>query len=346
MSLPTVDFDHYPLVAHFYVNGRTEITKALTLDLARDLNLDDKATVLKLKKMYESWVIPQGDAEETVKYIVHNTVKAVRKIQGWRKKKTWRDGWSPKMIGLKIALRKCINLRRHLLGQNGRTKWEKEGFSSRRARLCRGWKKSLRFYLGDQPHGRTIRHALIHDPKFVFKAASRATFDTATRNVESWIKKINKMLQGRLRAMYRRQISTAVANREEMREAGKTGRVIKSVLGPFGKTRERFLLERLDCGEGLTSDSATIHTKVTEHFRKWFDREGDEPSYHTREYIDSHQSVPQHIRDVIWESMQPKTAECSALGNPPTREEFEEAMTALKKDSAPGPIVQHDEDME
>ena len=265
VSLPSVDFDHFPLVAHFHVDGRTDITKALTLDLARDLNLDDKVTVQKLKRIYDTWNVPQGEAEETIEFIVRNTVKAVRQVQGWRARRKWRDGWSPKMIGLKTALRKCITLRRHLLGQNGHTRWEKNGFSSRRARLCRGWKKALKSYLGESPHGRTTRYALLHDPKYVFSAVTKASYDTAIRNADCWIAKINKQLQGRLRSLYRRQISTAVANREEMREAGRTGKVIKSVMGPFGKARERFLLERLDCGERLISDAATIHNKVTDH---------------------------------------------------------------------------------
>ena len=66
----------------------------------------------------------------------------------------------------------------------------------------------------------------------------------------------------------RKQIKRAVAVREASREAGKLGRIIKSVLGT---QTERFLMTYIRTPEGNTlSDEAEIHDMVTSHFTDWF----------------------------------------------------------------------------
>ena len=75
-------------------------------------------------------------------------------------------------------------------------------------------------------------------------------------------------MHGRNRSDMRKGITRAVTVREASMEAGKLGRVIKSVLGT---QTERFLMTYIRTPEGdILTDEHEIHEMVTQHFNEWF----------------------------------------------------------------------------
>lgn len=79
---------------------------------------------------------------------------------------------------------------------------------------------------------------------------------------------LRRRLQGRHRHNLRLQISAAVRQREQLRAAGRTGRVIQSMLGEDRHCLDlRYLREP---GGSLLSEPREVHNLLTSHFKAWY----------------------------------------------------------------------------
>ena len=75
-------------------------------------------------------------------------------------------------------------------------------------------------------------------------------------------------MHGRNRSDLRKRINRAEAVREASREAGKLGRVVRSVLGT---QIERFQMTYIRTPEmNILADETKIYDMVTKHFNEWF----------------------------------------------------------------------------
>ena len=154
----------------------------------------------------------------------------------------------------------------------------------------------------------------------------------------------------------RKRINRAVAIREASREAGKLGRVIKSVLGT---QTERFIMTYIRTPEGdILTDELEIHELVTQHFNEWFaipefaqnSLLHMSPTWHTS--VDSEEAfleatstsgVPEELRRKLYPSLrhdaypQANAEMRASFASPPTLEEFTHAIKNLPTNSASGP---------
>jgi len=191
--------------------------------------------------------------------------------------------------------------------------------------------------------GILLRRALLTEQKYGYATIRTMTYASAQSAIDGVVRSIAKHLQGRLRKDMRMRISEAVANRERAREAGRTGKVLRSVLGHHGKQRDRYLLEQIRSDEGVLADAKTIHDITTEHFRRWFAVPSWSEEYlGARDYEEGFvkrwtlEGIPQHLLTRAWKALEPKLDENVSLEDIPTLAEFKGAMKRMKRDSAPG----------
>ena len=127
------------------------------------------------------------------------------------------------------------------------------------------WKGFVRA-LGCSPAETTEILNEFHAPYYWRSASSPDPQFLAT--VETEILALKAAMHGRNRNDIRKGFSRAVAVREASREAGKLGRVIKSVLGT---QTEMFLMTYIKTADGIiVSVEVLIHDMVKKHFNEWF----------------------------------------------------------------------------
>ena len=335
--------DHLPVLGLLRVPQTEACVRAARFDLDRDLARDNDMCIAKLKRTYKKWKLP-SDPEEALDFVTTATVQAVRKYQGWRRLSRWRDGWSPTMIGLQTALRMAIRVRRHLRGEHKYTTWTQEEYSTKRKKLCYHWRRELRRLIRTTTlDGIILMNALLTREEYGYALLRRKNYDWARRSIDAIIHGLGKRMHGRARKDKRQQISKAVAQREQAREAGRTGKVLRSIMGHHGKQRERYLLEQVRVDEGVMADARNIHEITSAHFEKWFGvPSGVDEYFGARNGYDEYvrhwtnTGIPGHLVEGVWQAIQPKVAEEPSLADIPTLEEFRSAMRYMKRDSAPG----------
>ena len=343
VATPTNHTDHLPVLGLLLYWEADSTVRAARFELDRDLSRDNVVYQERLKQTYKKWELPE-DPIEALEYVTTETVRTIRNLQGWKKRKRWRDGWSPTMAGLQTALQMAIRLRRHLRGEHKYSRWRSDQFQAKRKGLCYRWRATVKKLIkATTVDGILLRRALLTEQKYGYATIRTMTYASAQSAIDGIVRSIAKHLQGRLRKDMRMRISEAVANRERAREAGRTGKVLRSVLGHHGKQRDRYLLEQIRSDEGVLADAKTIHDITTEHFRRWFAVPSWSEEYlGARDYEEGFvkrwtlEGIPQHLLTRAWKALEPKLDENVSLEDIPTLAEFKGAMKRMKRDSAPG----------
>jgi len=254
-----------------------------------------------------------------------------------------RTGWSPAMVACNLGLRAAVVIQRHMRGIPGYSRWSSATYEAGIGRILRRWKRGLRRLAKDSDE----LHRLLGLPsRFTIAVWQSCPFHELETQSTAAIKAIVSQLHGRRRHMIRRQISDRVRLRENLRLAGKIGRVIKSILGSF---RPQYKLEVLRTDKGVILDAKKIHNLTTAYFRQWF---ADAPysTAHPTDLLDCDafvakfegRGVPVHLSRLVWSAAQVKASTTQEeagvrLCDPPSIEEFRSAIRAMSQDSVAGP---------
>ena len=192
--------------------------------------------------------------------LTRKIVKGANKLRS-----PYKDGWSPTYVSYKANLHALLEIRRHLLGQHGVRKWKTpRDVSCGITELANSWERFVLAFKFSCPERDGILAVTNHPPEFWRTVL--ASDPRILHFLEDDMEILRSRMHGRQRTDLRKQINRAVAVREASREAGKIGRVIKSVLGnqtpPYSMTYIRAPDGR------VLSDEEEIHNMVTAHFNE------------------------------------------------------------------------------
>jgi hypothetical protein len=159
---------------------------------------------------------------------------------------------------------------------------------------------------------------------------------------------------GRVRQEQLARITHAIHAREGNRQEGRIKAVLQSMLGPHAKRKTGYLLEQIKVGGDTIVDAGAVHGHVTDTFEDWMrtpesvnpdgigamDADPDslmrEPAEDFRRRY-AKDNIPVDILDTVWLATRTRVAEENAsLAETPSLQEFQDAISHLKRDSAPG----------
>jgi len=128
--------------------------------------------------------------------------------------------------------------------------------------VCNDWNESVRRVSQSEEHYLILIHL-----------CSRSPLDWATtplnelrKDTKDTLHLVRSRLHGRMRTDYRRNLSLKCKLREDMREAGKHGAVIRSLMDSHP---EPFSMLTLPTPEGILTQPFEIHGRITREFDQW-----------------------------------------------------------------------------
>ena len=272
--------DHRPVQAAFKLDGGApDSTPTRAVVYPVDLELKDKAQLEEFRAtLTEMWQsVPQPTADATMVELsgllrrMSETLYAAAETAVGKPRKfppKFKDGWSPTYIAMKAQLTALTEIRRHLLGEHRRPKWDATYIAAGITREVNKWLEctaTLRCETAAE------REALLnfipdHGPVY-WKTVEVGNIPTLTDTCSKDMSKLLTMMHGRQRSEHRSKISASVAARERLLQEGKLGKVIKSIMGT---ERGRFDYGVLSTADGIITDPTQIHNKVASHFQDWF----------------------------------------------------------------------------
>ena len=363
--------DHRPVIAAFQLpHGRPEGHPTLPMIYPKDLNLGDddeiERYVVELRSRWVALELPTADATPdevsaillNMSHILYSSTEAVVG-KARPQTATYKDGWSPQLLAYKAHLTALTEIRRHLLGEKHRHKWEAAHIASGIRQQIDRWVSTVTGL-----HWQDLKemHQFLdvfpdHGPAFWRTTSTDNPNDLAEICSRDCARILTK-LHGRQRSEMRSSISAATAQRERLLQEGKIGRAIKSILGTESG---KFTYDTLHTPEGLLTDPVQIHNRVAQHFQSWFDGPSEfQTGIHAQEMdwstiitdadrFRSHamaRAVPPHLTELIWKAVQyPITHHHSEafrrrltdlLNIDPTFEEFVDFIKASTAGSAAG----------
>jgi hypothetical protein len=315
-----------------------------------DLPMDDPGKKRKFQDGMKGMEVrlPEESDEEYILRISISSAELVEKLFGKSKRRAkQKDGWSPTMMAMIFALESAVTVRRHVRGFAKHKRWVEATFPKGIARIRRRLRaRTLRLGEGAE------QLLLIPDGHDSWKDL---TLQEVALRVGEVIIRIKGRLHGRKRTELRTKINRWTEKREGMRLAGKIGYVIRSMLE---KPSLGYSLQELQLEDDIIVDDRDIHGKVTEHFRRWFERkvpcnpEGmchessnwrDFDGITEEEFLRRHRMhrVPDHILSILWrgqrESSRPSEFRTKEFYMAcPSRQEFEDAIARSANNSSPG----------
>jgi hypothetical protein len=263
--------------------------------------------------------------------------------------RTQKDGWSPAVREITIALQKILLLKRHSFGHQGYRLWTPLITAKGLREVLRGWTNDLKKLRAgheeDQPSSVVLPYPL--------EAWSGRSLQHIRDTCEKAYIATLALLQGKRRTDARKDFGSLMTKMEESRQAGRIGLACRVLMG--SKRIQGFSLDGLSA-EGVTyTDPLTVHTKMTTHFAEWYTAPTgpwavpiSSPGAHWTDlqvpWEEFRETLAlKHIPDVPLRAIHtamnsPKAARGSCLeaSNCPTEKEFTAAILASKKDSAPG----------
>ena len=356
--------DHRPLICRYSLHHHTPDEEPGATALSHieyvELPLRNKPVCKRFSEELTRWMTRTPtwtDGYEAGAFLHAISTQSVtvtrRVIHGIQKKRArQKDGWSPQFIALKTHLSALLEIRRHVLGQKGRTRWTSDtDAASDILRIANRWEASVMDLKLPISEKRKILSSTGRDPSF-WRTLSGTTH--LVRFIGEDIPRVTSMIHGRKRQEMRVQINQHVARREQFLATGQLGRVIKSVLdtgkGTFPMTHIRV--------EGrLVQEEAAVHNTITTFFADWFAVPPTaatplhtSPCWHAA--LDSEEAflmataatlVPEELRKELYAALvleaypQASLAMQDAFRLPFTLEEFERTIKKLGTGKSAGP---------
>ena len=337
-----------------------------------ELDLTDKKLELRFSRGMVRMMASEELAEKSrhdpaaaLEYISLETVKWVKKISGSKKggKRARKNGWSPQFIGMKCYLLMLTEMRRHLTGAARRRKWmgEREemlGTEHLVASWIAGVTRSMTLATASPEENRDSIQDILGVTGFGPQHWLEFAGDRLQK-VEEETDRIKACVQGNRRRELRRSINKRVNHREDLREAGKIGKVIKSVLGT---QREFFGMDSVrDLRGNLVTDAVDIFNTFGEFWEEWYAAQDTyngkflhaerQPWLHLRDSKEEFRrkvqamdfQIPEKYIDQIYEGMVDVPREEALrrrmdeiLQVAPSYEEFADSIATLHKGTAAG----------
>ena len=303
-----------------------------------------------------------AEAEEALEHATRFTVHLVRMINEefgkTNKCHKHKDGCSPEFMLRKWHLGGIIELKRHLLGQHGKTRWTSQTAIQRGIYYIFDSLKARASGMG-LPRSRIDRILSTTHKDMQYWLALTSGPTPALCDLE--IRSLRKLLHGRKRMEMRKASQGYSSWVEHMREIGKTGKVIKAILGVHAGRRHKdgLTIDSLTLpNDEVTGDPQKIHESTTAYakdffsippeFNTSFHKADDwEPFVRDRDlFMQSfqHSNIPERWLSIIHQALQPKPQAAAIhveldreLDQPPSLEEFKKSIRKAKTNSAPGP---------
>jgi exonuclease III len=351
MRISKLQSDHLPMCAVLHIEGDINRGNIIRQELDMDIDMKNKGLVETIRKKFSEMERPCGTAEEQLQKTAEMSVAIVRALQ--KKRKGWRDGWSPTMMVLQCALRMMVHCRRCIYSKSEQYQWTERTFPDKRREAFRSWARTVRKIA-------TVRGALNQDQlnmwlgeeEFHWIALRRMNRSEFIVKVDDHIREARRQLHGKNRKRLRLEMHDAVARREENRIAGQLATVLTSMLGPYRKQRKRFSLEYVRVGEQVITDAEVAHYTISNSCEKWFatpeyvrdktighvNATGEELCVTWEQFEEQHREdgIPLHVLQNIWRSAGIKVARQEQYKEVPTWEEFMSSIRTCKANSAAG----------
>jgi len=304
----------------------------------------------------------QREAEEALEHATSFTVQLTREInerfQGTHSCSHFKRGHSPEFMVRKWHLCLVIELKRHLLGLQGKTRWTSNLAIQRGVHYMFQTIEARAAGMGMST--KDIKRILSSTSLDAQYWLTLPTGPTPTL-CDTSIKKLKKLLHGRKRMDMRKASKGYSSWVESMREQGKAGRVIKATLGVHAGRRHQdgLTVDAIESPAGkIQGDPKEIHELSTAHAKESFSIPPEcRTPFHTAEdwqpYVDDvnlflnafqDSNIPTHYLHIIHQALQPIPQAAvihdeieRLLEHPPTLEEFKKGIRKTKANSAPGP---------
>jgi len=181
---------------------------------------------------------------------------------------SYKDGWSPVMLGLKIHLEVIVSVLRHCTPHARFKHWRDSATRQRDLkRMADAWRDRVcRLQWPGDKVDQTIW--TVH-PSPEELSTFNGTNQALARLCATAYRDLKSLLQGRKRSEYRLRISAAVRLREFHRKLGKLKRVIRSLLGD---DIPRFSLDTLVVPgfEFMSPSPEELYNSLRDHFSQWY----------------------------------------------------------------------------
>ena len=313
-----------------------------------------------LRRVTQSVSTPD-EAEYALDNLAAYTVQLVRSInsehrqrQGCRRK----DGYSPEYILRKIHYCGVLEIRRHLTGQHGKSRWGDY------ATVQAGIRYIFRV-MTSRGESMGITPASIHRILNVDRASSIYFLSLpsapTTQACDEALRVLRLKLQGRARTDMRLAHKGYMSFIESNREKGRLKPIVKAILGSHAGRRHQdgLVMDTITQDDGeVIGDPARIHSIWTEHYKSVFKMpiQFDNELHTTEDWgpiladktrfmnIYRESNIPQWCLDIIFEALQmkPQAAEVQgllqiSLAEPPSLADLYKSIRRAKTNSAPGP---------
>jgi hypothetical protein len=202
-EMVTVLTDHIPVFGYYKVSTKAEEVPSVPFQLWPDLKRGDaraaediKAAVLKVQRTL--------DPEMDIAMITEATVRAHRALATKRRRRKWRDGWSPDMMAMQYALRSLISIRRHLLGEARVKSWNVRTFKRGHSSIMRRWKNQLSLLANRRPE--TANAQLIEflgESRYMFSVVQHLSYGELLVTINRHIHQAKQQTHGRIRTEQR-----------------------------------------------------------------------------------------------------------------------------------------------
>jgi hypothetical protein len=173
---------------------------------------------------------------------------------------SYKNGWSPTFITIKLQRIALLNILGHTLGLKGRKKWQtKREQDIGIAGIITNLETTALKLHSKQPE---IAHALLNDTPYPLSYWRTLTGNVDTALCIRLLKLLRDKIHGEMRQAERIKINDNIRHRENMIALGKHSRYFKLILGehtPF------HTLDSLDTPTGIITDPKNIHETLTSH---------------------------------------------------------------------------------
>eukprot|EP01041_Mallomonas_annulata_P042147 gene42147-biopygen7330 len=310
---------------------------------------------------------PEAAGEALLSLTKHSVLVTERllKHNAHKKHSAFKDGWSPRYMGYKTHLLTMIEIERHIMGQQGRTRWTTAATCTAGLRhVVTEWKRRLKILCLSPTAKKEISENFHRTAKW-WIARTEAPMTLLLWCRED-IAALKKRMHGRQRADYRKQLTERTRRREQMRIQGKMRTVLQSLLSGVDlkkKQRIQYAMTELRTGQGndqdMTTDPEEIHNLLTNHFKDWYAApvlseeeddihtsildwqklSGDENYFMEQTKVTK---VPDKYRHLAFAALQVQGADTvkeqltKAFEEGPSLEDFITAISTAPKQSAPG----------
>ena len=321
-----------------------------------------KTRMSEVMSQIPSTVDTTGEAEEALELATAFSVQLTKEInerfQSTHCCKHFKRGHSPEFMLRKWHLCLVIELKRHLLGLQGKTRWTSHVAIQRGIYYMFQTIETRASSMGMSTSAiNRILTSTSLDSKYWLSIPAGPTPFLC----DAGIKQLKKLLHGRRRMDMRKASKGYSSWVESMREQGKIGRVIKATLGAHAGRRHQdgLTIEAIEAASGkIQGDPKEIHELSTSFAKDSFSIPSEwRTSFHMapdwKPYVDDinlflaafeDSNIPTRYLLIIHRALQPIPQAAliheeleQLLEHPPTLEDFKKGIRQTKANSAPGP---------